>query len=133
MNKNRIGWCLLAVAVPATALAGYKVSEPVTITIVSSSTARVRGSMIGAHNSSDSVQYIGCQNRYDFSYCWARDASGRTAMCSTSEPGHMAAMLSVNATSYLDVTMTNGVCANMEISASSKWMSPVSQPLQAAP
>jgi len=128
-----IGWCLLAATVPATALAGYKTSEQVSIVTVSSSTVRVRGSLIGAHNSNDSLQYIGCQNRYDFAYCWARDANGRTAMCSTSESGRVAVMRSVNAASYLDITMTNGGCTNIEISTSSKWMSAVAQPYQVAP
>lgn len=132
MKNNWFGLCLLA-AIPATAVAGYKVSEQVSIVTVSSSTVRVRGSLIGAHNSADNLQYIGCQIRYDFAYCWARDSSGRTAMCSTSEAGRLAAMRSVNAASYLDITMTNGSCANMEISTSSKWMSPVAQPMQVAP
>ncbi|MBA3503081.1 MAG: hypothetical protein M4D80_20630 [Myxococcota bacterium] len=130
MNKNWIALCLLAAALPATAIAGFKVSEQVSIVTLSSSSMRVRGSLIGAHNSSDGLQYIGCQNRYDFSYCWARDASGRTAMCSASEPGRVAAMRSVNAASYIDITMTNGTCANIEISTSSKWMSPVAPPMQ---
>ena len=120
-------------ALPTGALAGYKVSEQVSIVTVNSSTLRVRGSLIGAHNSADNLQYIGCQNRYDFSYCWARDSSGRTAMCSTSEAGRVAIMRSVNTASYLDVTMVNGSCTTMEISVSSKWMSPVAQPMQVAP
>jgi hypothetical protein len=133
MKMKWIGLCLLAATVPATALAGYKVSEQVSIVTVSSSTVRVRGSLIGAHNSGDSLQYIGCQNRYDFSYCWARDKSGRTAMCSTSEAGRVAVMRSVNAASYLNITMVNGACTNIEISTSSKWMSPVAQSMQVAP
>ena len=133
MKKNWIGSCLLAAAFPATALAGFKTFEQVSIVTVSSGTVRVRGSLIGAHNSSDNLQYIGCQNRYDFSYCWARDSSGRTAMCSTSEAGRVAVMRSVNAASYLDITMTNGSCTTLEVSTSSKWMSPVAQPLQVAP
>jgi hypothetical protein len=134
MTKNNwIASCLLAVVLPATALAGYKVSERVSIVTLSSSSVRVRGSLIGAANSSDDTQYIGCQNRHDFSYCWARDASGRTAMCSSSQAGHLAAMRSVNAASYLDITMTSGACASIEVSTSSKWISPVAQPPQVAP
>ncbi len=124
---------VLLVVAPATALAGYKVSEQVTIQTVNSSTVRLRGSLIGAHNSADNLQYIGCQNRYDFSYCWGRDSSGRTAMCSTAETGRTAAMRSVNAASYVDVTMVNGACTTIEISTSSKWMSPVAQPMQVSP
>lgn len=122
-----------ALLVPAGAIAGWKTSEPVSITTVSSSTVRLRGSLIGAHNSADTVQYIGCQNRYDFSYCMGRDSTGRTVMCSTGDPGKMAVMASLTPASYLDVTMVNGTCTTLEMSTGSRWMSPVRQPIEALP
>ncbi len=125
-RKTRILLFLAGSALaPAAALAGYKISPDVTITSSSSNTLIVRGSLIGAHNSADSVQYIGCQIRYDFAYCWARDAAGKTAMCSTSDVGKMEAMRTTNAASYLNITMTAGSCGNLEVSTGSQWMSPI--------
>ena len=124
-RKTRILLFLVgSVVAPAAALAGYKVSPAVTITTTSSTTV-VRGSLIGAHNSADNVQYIGCQIRYDFAYCWARDAAGHTAMCSTSDVGKMDAMRTTNAASYINITMTNGVCGSLEVTTASQYMSPV--------
>jgi hypothetical protein len=124
-RKTRILLFLVgSMVAPAAALAGYKTSPEVTITTSSTSTF-VRGSLVGAHNSADSVQYIGCQIRGDFAYCWARNAAGHTAMCSTSDAGKMAAMRTTNAASYLNITITNGSCTSLEVTTASQYMSPI--------
>ena len=119
--------------VPALAVGGMKTSEQVSITTVSSDKLRVHGSLSGARNSADSVQYIGCKIRYDFGYCWGRDASGRTAQCSSSQVGIMAAMRAVTAASYLDFTIQAGTCTNLEVATSSRWIAPVNSELGAQP
>jgi len=134
MNKLNMSLVLVAAAlVPATAIGGWKTSEEVSFTTLSNNQVRMTGSLIGAHNSADNVQYIGCQNMADFSYCWGRNASGKTMQCSTSNRGMMEAMASVNPASYLKITMQAGSCVGVEVNTSSRWMSLVKQPLLVQP
>ena len=122
-NQRKLGILLFLLAaslVPTSALCGLKIAEPVSVTTLSNGDVRLRGSLIGAHYSEDNLQYIGCQNRHDFSYCWGRDSQNRSFMCSTSGAGHMAAMRSVNAASHVDVIATAGSCKSIEITTASQ-------------
>jgi len=132
-HKLGIASFLVAAALaPAVALGGQQLAPGVSITSTSTST-RVRGSLIGARNSADTLQYIGCQVNYSFGYCWARDAKGTSVQCSSSEAGRMAAMRMVNATSYLDFTIKAGSCTNIEVSNASRYLPATSTGMVALP
>jgi hypothetical protein len=142
MKNKLFGIILLAVAaalVPSFADGGVKATQaagevkigapPYTI---SPARTRMKGSVMAAHNSADTTQYIGCQTSanagtWSIGYCYARTASGTTAMCSTSDAGVIRAMGSINATSYIAVDYENnsGNCMKIEILNDSRNVAPI--------
>ncbi len=125
MNKLAATLLLAAsLVVPAFAVAGYKQSTEVTF-VTTGNVVRVRGVLSAAANSADNVQYIGCQNGKEFSYCMGRNAAGLTKMCSNGSLGAMEVMASLTAASYLDFTASAGTCTKVEASTNSMYIAPV--------
>ena len=83
---------LASVGVGATAMAGYKSSDPVAVWTAYS---EAYGEMGTARNSTDTMQYIGCEivaspTSSTEAYCTARTAAGLTAWCQTTVPALIA-------------------------------------------
>jgi hypothetical protein len=58
--------------------------------------------MLGVvHNTADPVEYIGARLRADGAELFARDSSGRTRACVTTEPSQIATIRSLRNDSYL--------------------------------
>ena len=83
--------------------AGYKYAHPVTI----NNTYRyAAGSLSSAHNTADTVQYLGCRSeKYadgsGWGYCWAYDAAGQHAICFTTNGGFLDRMASLSDDTHL--------------------------------
>jgi len=53
------------------------------------------------HNSSDRVEYIGCQLGGGFGYCYAMDSAGINRTCFTFDPAKIRTLRSLKSDSYL--------------------------------
>jgi hypothetical protein len=128
MKRLHVAIVLLASAlVPALGRSGEHVTREVTIgpTPYVAGRLRAEGTLMGARNSYDSVQEIGCRADQEIGYCYAHDASGRYFMCSSSDPAMLTAMTAVNAASYIVVDAQQGNCKNLEITNSSSYIVPI--------
>ncbi len=125
-NQIYIAMLLAASAVlPAVATAGLTSTHEVGIapTPYVAGRTRAQGSMMGARNSADSVQYIGCRANQEIGYCYARDKAGKTFMCSSSAPAMLTAITAVNASSWLIIDADSiGICRNLEITNMSRYI-----------
>jgi hypothetical protein len=116
-----------AALVPDFSLAGYKVSNEVhfaNVTVNGQNRIRVTGTIMGAHNSADKVQWIYCRPHAEIGYCGARDASGAVRSCSTGDPLVINAMTGINAASHIRFDIVTGTCRSVEISHSSQNLQP---------
>ncbi len=140
MNK---AFPLLLVAaasvVPSLATGGMKASpSEIEVKIVSAGTNRWRmsGSVMGARNSADNNQHIGCETSVTpgggvasrNAYCYARTSSMTNpygVMCSTGDPAMIDAIASINDTSYIEITYDQGsLCQHVKITNNSKYATP---------
>lgn len=81
------------------------------------------GSMVGARNSADATQYIGCSVvnfGSPYALCFARNSAGTNVTCSTTNAGHIDQVAGLNNESYLYFQWdANGVCTYIYSQASS--------------
>jgi hypothetical protein len=129
MKTFHVAVVLIASAlVPALGHTGEHITREVTIgpTPYVAGRTRAAGTLMGARNSADSHQYIGCRAHQEIGYCYARDASGHNFMCSSSDPAMLTAMTAVNASSLIVVDMQAGNCKNLEITNASNYIVPIS-------
>lgn len=105
---------LRAAAMAATLLvaggasAGAKIAYPVTIAINQNGVAMsAKGAMGTARNSANTKEYIGCtvQAKPASVRCWAVDANGKGASCTSTDPAIIQAALGVIAESNLFFTI----------------------------
>ncbi|HTJ42276.1 MAG TPA: hypothetical protein VL463_09300 [Kofleriaceae bacterium] len=80
----------------ATASAGVRGSWSVVI-----GSGWAGGALGTAHNSADSMQYLEIQTRKSSASLYARDATGKSAMCTTTDPALVANARAVNSDSYV--------------------------------
>jgi len=102
MQRYRLGLCALgfagALLASTAALAGYRHTLEVGIDDV----GRVAWGDLGyVFNTSDRTQYMGCYNSGTSGTCYARDRTGLTRTCSTSNAGMLAVIRSLSGDSYL--------------------------------
>lgn len=105
---------------PIIATAGLKSSATVSIT-----STKFSGNLADVRNSADGVQYIGCQIGSEYSYCSARNAAGSSVMCSSSNPGVMAAIAAITPNSHLEVYFSAGSCTTVWVRTMSNWATPL--------
>jgi hypothetical protein len=68
------------------------------------------------HNSSDRVEYIGCQLGGGFGYCYAMNSDGISRTCFTVDPATIRAIRSLKSDSYLVfVWDDSGTCTNVYV------------------
>lgn len=90
----------LSLPIAASAAAGYTSSVGVTITEpYAQYDGRMVGSMTGARNAPNNVEYIQCRR----GICWMRDASGKTRSCWVQGEDDLAKLDSIGPASYLTV------------------------------
>ena len=79
------------------------------------------GTLAGARYSADSTQYIGCDHYGSQMYCFARDKSGRTLLCSSTDPRFVDAVKGMTDSSYLHFTTTSygSACTTLAVNNSS--------------
>ncbi|MFY0572752.1 hypothetical protein ACN28E_54225 [Archangium lansingense] len=115
MRKNNAR--LVGVAVTAllgmTAWAGYKNSHTVSVTIGSNgSGGAASGSLASARNSSDTVQYIGCETHAygggSEIMCFARASNGTFGSCYSSNPVIVAIVQSIKGDSEIEIQWNSG-------------------------
>jgi len=108
-HKNLIlAGALAALAVPAVALAGYTSLHGVII-----SGDEAQGTVVGARNAPDRMQYISCIDG-DYAYCIARDAKGTVQSCYTLDDHQRAVIRSVTSNSYIQFTSgDDGTCEHL--------------------
>ena len=119
---NRIRRAMLGVVVVATvvsasafvvpiARAGLLYDTPVTINYTYS---QAYGSIGSARNSTDQIQYLGCEAKVGYADCIAEDASGNWVMCSTTDPAMIAIAAGTNGDSEINFIWNgNGQCTNL--------------------
>ncbi len=108
-----------------TAVAGSKWYVPVYIYSSNGIPRGAYGALSSARNSPDSLQYIGCSvstwPTYGTSvYCWARDASGVSLGCSSSDSKLVQVALGASGDSYVQFEAdAGGVCTFLNTRAMS--------------
>lgn len=112
----------LAMGVFATTVfAGSQLSQEVTI---KDTKGFAYGDLGYARNTADTVQYIGCSVTGVIAVCAARDSTGLTRSCSTSDPDLMALARSLNGDSYLSFSWDgSGFCTTLQVRNYS-WLAP---------
>ncbi len=111
----------------SSALAGYKVSRPVTINTVDRTAS---GSLGDARGSADTNAYIGCAINYvvggtPVASCSARDAAGVIGSCSTSDPSLLKAALNLDDEGYLYLRWyPSGACWDINAGAGHSAFAP---------
>jgi hypothetical protein len=119
MKKPIVLAALAASAIAATASAGTKWNRSVTL---DPSYRYAYGSVGTARNSTDNLQYIGCEAYYFSSgfvhlYCAARNAAGTTVSCYTSNLTQVQAASQMTDSSLIYFTYdANNVCTLVAIS-----------------
>lgn len=79
------------------------------------------GTMNGARFAPDSTQAIGCELYPNSSggliqtFCFAQDSAGRYLSCGSSSPLIAQIATSINSTSYVSFTVTNGSCTSLTV------------------
>lgn len=127
MNKLTAILIAASALVPAIAISGQHSVQEVSIapTPYVAGRTRAQGTLMGARNSADVIQYIGCRAHQEIGYCYARDAAGRTFMCSSSDPKMLTAMVAVGASSHLIIDAATGTCKNLEVTNMSRYLAPI--------
>ncbi len=104
---------------PNLAHAGEKKSFPVEV-IPAYRVAR--GALGSARNSSDSVQSLSCYGGWGWMGCTAKDASGVTASCGSTQPAYLRALNAMSGDSYVEFSWdAAGNCTFFLVSNSSGW------------
>lgn len=125
MKRNLLLFLVGALAVPLSAQAGYKSSNPVVIVTNADGTLQVSGALRSAYSSADATQYIQVRlSGGGYDYVVARDATGKVAMCVTTDPMNIQVLASVGPASLVNVSIANGTCTSVNVTTSSQWMSP---------
>lgn len=116
---KRIILSVAILAAAGTAYAGTRGSYPVVIT-----STYAYGSLATARASSDTLSYVECQ-RYvtptnAVLFCYARDATGKSAACSTNDPAFVAEGRALKGDSLLYFEWdANGACKALRVTDSS--------------
>jgi hypothetical protein len=99
------GAVALGLLVPALGLAGFKQGQSVVIVDNADSTGFANADMASAHNSADSVQYIGCtvygSTGGTSVSCIARALDGRSRSCFTTNANMIQAAANIDSDGYL--------------------------------
>ena len=111
---------LLATAV---AQAGYVYQPGVEFYDQSNWFDEMYGSMLGARNSANSIEYLKCRTFSSSSaYCYGRTSDGTYKSCSTTEAALVRAVESLNPYSYLRFGFISGTCYYIEVQHSSQYL-----------
>jgi hypothetical protein len=118
-----LGLALASQSLPA--WAGTIANSQVSIGYDGSTPVNAEGTLTGARYSADGVQYIRCDvvqvNHYapDVT-CAARDLTGRTVFCASTDPRFADAVKGMTDSSYISFTFTSdGICTDMEVTNAS--------------
>ena len=104
---------LAAAALCPAAFAGDQSAQ--NVVIISAASAAL-GDVGHVHNSPDDVQYIGCEISGSSGTCHARDKSGQTRSCTTTNATHLNTILSVTSDSYIYFRWNSeGLCAAVKV------------------
>jgi len=126
--------------VPANAIGGMKASpSDIEVKIIPYGYNRwkMSGSIMGARNSADTLQHIGCETSVSpgggvasrNAYCYARTTSMTTnpygVVCSTGDPAMIDAIASISDVSYIEIIYDQAsVCQHVRITNNSKYATP---------
>jgi len=133
--------------VPSFATGGMKATQSeieVKVVSIGGNRWRMTGSVMGARNSADNNQHIGCETSVTpgggvasrNAYCYARTSSMTNpwgVMCSTGDPAMIDAIASINDTSYIEIAYDlASICQHVKITNNSKYATPPVQTGHAA-
>jgi hypothetical protein len=95
------------------AFAGHLSGQSV---VISDGQRLANGDLGFVHNSSDRVQYIGCQLGTGFGYCYAMNKAGINRTCFTFDPAMISTLRSLKSDSYLVFKWNDsGACTNVSV------------------
>ena len=105
------------VTISSVAMAGYQYTPQV---YINSASTHARGSMVGAHTSSDSVQRIRCTTEKwtsgsSHTWCSATDSTGKSVLCSSWNSHLVEATTAIAAESYISFNINAGECTHIRV------------------
>lgn len=103
----------------STALAGQKLSYPVTVTA-----SDAWGALGSARNAVDTTQALQIQNTPTFSTLFARDATGKSGTCTTTDPALMTMARSATGDSYVYFAWDASAKCTTVIVWAASWAAP---------
>jgi hypothetical protein len=117
MNRYRLGLRVLgfaaALLASTAALAGFRSAQQV---LIFDAGRFANGDLGYVSNTADTTQYIGCESLGGSGYCYAKDPTGLSRSCSTSDPNLLAVIRSLNGDSYLIFWWdTSSHCTSIEV------------------
>ena len=117
LGLRTLGFAAAVLLASTAALAGFRTAQQVVI----SDTAQFANGDLGyIYNTDDLTQYMGCVSYNTAGNCYAKDRTGLTRSCSTSDPNLLAVIRSLNNDSWLIFYWdTSGRCTFIEVENSS--------------
>ncbi len=122
MNRHNLTVVTLVftLVLAGTAFGGMRVNAPVVIDDVT--TKSFWGSFAGARNSANGTEFISCIDVRTVGQCVARDASGLTKSCVTTDPVHLELIRSLSDASWVRVGYAvDGTCTSITRAISSLY------------
>jgi hypothetical protein len=115
-----LGLALVSNSIPA--WAGLVGLTEVGIGYYGSTPFAAAGSMAGARYSADSVQLIGCgvYGSGQFVHCNAKDQTGRSVSCMSSDPRLMDAVKAITDSSLIYFEFQGGICTTLNVTNESR-------------
>ena len=110
-----LGVILLVMLFSGSAFAGLKQTLPVIVT-----NSVFMGSIGTARNSADNTQFIACRDHGSFATCSARNSTGTTKSCTTTNATYLAVIRGMDDSSYLSTKFdSRGTCIGMNYAINS--------------
>ena len=99
-----------ALVLSGSAFAGNKATQEVIAT-----TTTISGALGSVRNSDDQTQSLYCKDYGASAYCYAKDASGNSASCTTSDSTHLSVIRGWKDSGYIYIRYDeNGTCTRVE-------------------
>jgi hypothetical protein len=114
------GLILIALVASGSALAGNRVTIPVSITVNSDGSGEAHGSLGDVYNSFDTVQFISCWASSGLGICNVKNTAGLTKSCSTTDPEQIRTIRALTTDSAMYMNWNaSGTCTSLSTNTGS--------------
>jgi hypothetical protein len=120
--QKLIGSAVLGLALLSTSIPAWAGRVDLHEVLVGNSDAS--GSIVGARYSGDSQQYIGCTVYNPFVTCFATDKTGKSLVCTSTDPRAAIAIRAITDFSYINFSRASGTgsCTNLSVTNASRHL-----------